>query len=104
MVARIHQSESLRNALHYNENKLKVHSAKLIHSMNYLKDTEQLGFTDKISGLERLAALNERTNVNSLHISLNFDPSEKLNEEKLRAITDAYMQKNRVRPAALPGI
>lgn len=61
--------------------------------MNYLKDTEQLGFTDKISGLERLAALNERTNVNSLHISLNFDPSEKLNEEKLRAITDAYMQK-----------
>lgn len=93
MVAVIHTSHSLRNAIHYNENKLKVQAAKLIHSINYGKDTERLGFTDKINRLEKLAALNERVKVNSLHISLNFDPSEKLPPEKLQQIADSYMQK-----------
>jgi hypothetical protein len=93
MVAVIKASRSLRNALHYNENKLKQEKAVLIHSANYGKDTELLGFSDKIRRLEKLAALNHATKVNSVHISLNFDPSEKISVEKLREIADAYMQK-----------
>src|SRR6266498_4039837 len=93
MVAVINCSSSLRNALHYNENKLKQQTAKLIHSANYGKDTELLGFTDKIGRLEKLAKLNERTKVNSIHISLNFDPSENISVEKLQEISDVYMQK-----------
>jgi hypothetical protein len=42
---------------------------------------------------ERLTSLNERTTTNSLHVSLNFDPSEKLSNEKLQEIAKAYMQK-----------
>jgi hypothetical protein len=93
MVAIIHNSSSLRNALHYNENKVKQGVANLIHSGNYSKDTELLGFSDKINRLERHAALNQQTKVNSVHISLNFDPSDKLNTEKLKEIADVYMQK-----------
>src|ERR1700678_4359906 len=93
MVAVIKPGRSLRNALHYNENKLKLEKAVLIHSANYGKDTDLLGFTDKIRRLEKLAALNQATKVNSVHISLNFDPSEKIPVEKLREIADAYMQK-----------
>ena len=93
MVAIVHQSSSIRNALHYNENKLKQNSAVLIHSGNYPKDTELLGFSDKLNRLERQAALNQRTTVNSVHVSLNFDASEKLSIEKLKQVSDSYMQK-----------
>ena len=57
MVAIIHNSKSLRNALHYNENKVRQGVAKFIHSANYPKDTELLGFNDKIKPLEKLTAL-----------------------------------------------
>lgn len=93
MVAVIKSSASIKNVLHYNENKLKQNVAQLIHSMNYGKDTELLGFTDKIRTLEKLTSLNERTKLNAVHISLNFDPSEKLDKETLQTIADTYMQK-----------
>lgn len=92
MVAVIKSSASIKNVLQYNENKLKQKVAQLIHSMNYGKDTEQLGFTDKIKTLEKLISLNERTKLSAVHISLNFDPSEKLGKETLKKISDIYMQ------------
>jgi hypothetical protein len=93
MVAIIKSSGSLRNVLHYNENKLKQNNAELIHSMNYGKDTEKLGFTDKIKTLEKLTSLNERTKLNAVHITLNFEPSEKLSKETLQKIADDYMKR-----------
>ena len=93
MVAIIHNSSSLRNALYYNENKVKQKVAELLHSGNYLKDTELLGFSDKINRLQKLAALNQQTKINCVHVSLNFDPYDKLSEEKLKEIADVYMQK-----------
>lgn len=91
MVAVIKSSASIKNVLQYNENKLKQNVAQLIHSMNYGKDTEQLGFTDKIRTLEKLTSLNERTKLNAVHISLNFAPSEKLDKETLQKISETYM-------------
>lgn len=93
MVAVIKTSNSIKNALHYNENKLKQGVAQLIHSSGFGRSTERLGFTDKIKTLEKLISLNERTKLNSVHISLNFDPSEKLGQEKLIAIADKYMER-----------
>lgn len=93
MVAVIHNSSSLRNALHYNENKMRQGVAKFIHAGNYSKDAELLGFSDKINRLEKQTALNQQTKVNSVHISLNFDSADKLNTEKLKQIADTYMQK-----------
>ena len=46
--------------LHYKENKTMQNVAQLIHSMNFGKDTEQLGFSDKIRTLEKLTS--ERKN------------------------------------------
>lgn len=93
MVAIVHNSGSLRNALHYNENKVKQNVAECIHSANYPKDTEWLSFKDKINRLEKLTMLNQQTKINSVHISLNFDPSEKLSSDKLKEIVEVYMQK-----------
>ncbi len=93
MVAVIKSTNSIKNALHYNENKLKNEVAKLIHSRGFAKDTEQLGFIDKIRTLEKLTSLNERTKLNAIHISLNFDISEKIPVEKLQQIADTYMDR-----------
>lgn len=93
MVAVIKAGRSLRRALHYNENKVKQQVARLIQAAGYAKDPDQLGFTEKIRRLEKLTELNERTRVNSLHISLNFDPSEKLSDATMRQVADRYMQK-----------
>jgi hypothetical protein len=93
MVAVIKAGKSIRNTLQYNEQKVKLGVAELIHSGNYAKDTDQLGFTDRLKTLQKLIALNEATKVNSVHISLNFDPSEKLPVDKLREIADAYLKK-----------
>lgn len=93
MVAVVNPSKSLRNALHYNEHKVTRNEARLIHSANYAKDTDQLGISDKIKTIQKLQELNQRTTVNTLHISLNFPPGENLSEEQLRKITDSYMDK-----------
>ena len=93
MVAIVHNGSSLKNALHYNENKVKKSVAECIHSMHFPKDTERLSFKDKINRLEKLTMLNQQTKINSVHISLNFDSSDELNDEKLKAIADTYMQK-----------
>lgn len=93
MVARINFVESLRNVMYYNENKLKENAASFIHAANYGKDTDQLRFTDRYKRLEMQAGYNEQAEKKIVHISLNFDPSEKLDKTKLAAIADTYMQK-----------
>ncbi len=93
MVAVIHASSSLRNALNYNEQKVKEQVATCLAAVHYPKDVEDLNFYQKLNRLQNQAALNVRTKVNSVHISLNFDPSEKLSEERLKEIADNYLQK-----------
>ncbi len=91
MVAIIHSSKSLRNALLYNENKVKQKVADFIHAGNYPKDTYLLGFSDKINRMEKLIELNQQTKINSVHISLNFDSRDILNEDILKKISDNYL-------------
>ncbi|MBS1918259.1 MAG: relaxase/mobilization nuclease domain-containing protein [Bacteroidetes bacterium] len=93
MVARIRTGKSIAGALNYNEQKLKEGQAECIAANNFLKDVDEMHFYDKLRHFERLTSLNEQTKVNTLHVSLNFDPSEKLNTNKLRAIAEMYMQK-----------
>jgi hypothetical protein len=93
MVAVIHQSTSLRKILNYNEQKLKAGKAVCLEASGFVKDAADLSFFEKLRRFEKLTQLNQRTRVNSLHISLNFDPSEKLSDERLREIAAAYMDK-----------
>lgn len=93
MVAVIHTSSSLRNVLNYNEQKVKEQVATCLAAVHYPKDVEDLNYYQKLNRLQNQAALNVRAKVNSVHISLNFDPSEKLWEERLKEIADTYLQK-----------
>jgi hypothetical protein len=93
MVARIKQTQSLSNAVNYNEQKVHREKAQCIAAVNYAKDVEQLNFYQKLHRLEHQACLNERVKTNSVHISLNFDAADKLNKEKLEEIAHSYMEK-----------
>lgn len=94
MVVKITSPHSLQRALNYNEKKVQKGQAECIHAGNYLLNPEQLSFHQKMERMAEQNALNQRTQkTNTLHISLNFDPSEKHSNEKLVAIAQAYMEK-----------
>lgn len=93
MVAVIHSSSSLRNILNYNEQKVNAGLAVCLEAAEYPKDVCDLNFCQKLSRLEKLTELNQQTKVNSVHISLNFDSSEQLSEDRLREIAAVYMYK-----------
>jgi hypothetical protein len=93
MVAKITTPKSIEAALNYNEKKVQKGNAVCLHAANYLKDAKEMNFYQKLAGFERLNSLNERATTKTLHVSLNFDPSEKLTENKLLQIASDYMEK-----------
>lgn len=93
MVTVIHSGSSLREALNYNENKVKRGVAECIDAGYYIKSAEDLSYRDKFSRLQKLMDLNARTKVNTLHISLNFAAEDKLDKALLRQIAGAYLDK-----------
>jgi hypothetical protein len=67
--------------------------AECLYAANYLPDASQMNFYQKLCGFERLNSLNERASTKTLHVSLNFDPSERISDKKLVEIANAYMGK-----------
>lgn len=93
MVAKITLPKSIEAALNYNEKKVQKGSAICLQAMNYLKEALEMNFHQKLAGFEQRNSLNERATAKTLHVSLNFDPSEKLSEQKLKQIAKDYMRK-----------
>jgi hypothetical protein len=92
MVAVLKPNRSLKDTFYYNENKLKSGEAVCLLAGNYPREATALTEVDKLAMLQKMAALRPGVAVNSLHISLNFDPSESLSEEKMKVIAREYMQ------------
>ena len=93
MVARVTIPMSIHRALNYNEQKMQKGQAECIYAHNFLKEADKLNFYEKLHHFEQLISLNKRASTNTLHVSLNFDPSEKFDKEKLSEIATVYMQK-----------
>ena len=93
MVAVIHSSSSINRILQYNEQKVKEGLADCMLAASYPKEHDQLSFTQKLNRLKHQVALNENVTRNAMHISLNFDPAEKLSTDQLKDIAGTYMEK-----------
>ena len=93
MVAKIITGKSIRGALLYNENKVAKGKAQLILANGFATDIEKMTFNQKLRRFEYLLMLNPRVKTNTLHISLNFDASEKLDNARMQQISMAYMEK-----------
>lgn len=93
MVAVVKVSSSLSRILNYNENKVAGQKALCLYAGNYPVDSDKLSFRMKQAYLYRQMELNTNVSRNSLHISLNFDPSENwLRNERMTEIARAYMK------------
>ena len=93
MVARIKIGNSLSRGFFYNEHKVKEGVAEFILAGNYPISTEKLSEFQRLNVLQKIASLNENAKVNSVHISLNFDPSEQISQELMKEIAGHYMDK-----------
>jgi Relaxase/Mobilisation nuclease domain len=93
MFAHLGFSQNIQRTLNYNECKVKKGYAECILAENFLKDLDQLSFQDKLGRFKDLMALNERAKVNTMHLSINFHPSDKLNLDQLIEIADIFMDR-----------
>lgn len=93
MVAKVTVPHSINRALNYNEQKVHREKAECLYASGFLKESADLNFYEKQERFEKLNELNKRAATNTLHVSLNFSPSEKLSKEQLVAIAKAYMEK-----------
>ncbi|MCC9073536.1 relaxase/mobilization nuclease domain-containing protein [Flavobacterium sp. F-65] len=93
MVAIIKTGHSIHKVFYYNENKVKENVAECIGAGNYPIDVDKMGLTIKLNRFLKQLELNDNVKRNSVHISINFDPSENHSKEKLIAIADSYMEK-----------
>ena len=80
-------------ALNYNEKKVQNNVAECLHAANYLSEAKNMNFYQKLNGFEMLNNLNNRATTKTIHISLNFDPSEKLSNVTLIEVANVYMEK-----------
>ncbi|MGV8094908.1 MAG: relaxase/mobilization nuclease domain-containing protein [Mangrovibacterium sp.] len=94
MVTVIRVGHSMHRIFNYNENKVKEGMAECIGAENYPLNADEMSLKIKLGYLLKRMELNENVKRNSIHISLNFDPSETgLSGEKLMKIARVYMQK-----------
>lgn len=94
MVAVIKPGHSMHRIFNYNENKVKEGVAECIGAENFPLNADEMSLKIKLGYLLRRTELRENVKRNSVHISLNFDPSEThLGKERLMEIANVYMQK-----------
>jgi hypothetical protein len=92
MVAKIKIGKSIRGILHYNENKVAEGEANLILASGFAGDIEKMSFHNKIKRFQHLTELKPGVKTNALHISLNFEASEKIDNAMMQQIAISYME------------
>jgi hypothetical protein len=93
MFARVNYNRSIRHTLNYNERKMKLGKAECLLAENFLKDPELLSRDDKLYRFTRLNVLNDKAKANTLHISLSFHPTDKIDNELMKELARRYMGK-----------
>lgn len=93
MVAKIESGKSIRGILHYNEDKVELGEAALILASGFAGEIEKKSLVQKVNRFKHLTELNAKVKTNALHISLNFDASDKLDNRKLQQIAAEYMER-----------
>jgi hypothetical protein len=90
VVAKISIGKTIARVIRYNEQKVKNGQARLLQMGGFA--VKNLTVAEKISSFERWQQLNIRTKTNTVHISLNFSPKDKVDEFTLQKIATDYMK------------
>lgn len=92
MVARVVPTKDMRQTLFYNEEKLEQQKALFLGAFNYWQEDAELSFDDKLHRFRNLSVLNERSQAQTIHLSLNFHPDDQLADKKMRQIAAEFMK------------
>lgn len=92
MVARLARGTNITSALQYNERKVARGKAECLYAHQFIIPANELNFHAKQKTFDKYNSLNQRTHINTVNISLNFHPQEKLASEKLITIARFYMK------------
>lgn len=84
---------TINRALNYNEQKVQKGKAICIGEGNMILPADCMNFYQKLDVFENRLQLNQRASTKTIHISLNFDPSENHSAEKLKRIAEEYMNR-----------
>ena len=84
-------SHSISRSLSYNENKIRLGKVACISTANFLKDTSRQTPEYRLHCFQRRMELNDQVKTNQ-HITLNFDPTDQLSDERMKQIADFYMK------------
>ncbi|WP_222165876.1 relaxase/mobilization nuclease domain-containing protein [Edaphocola aurantiacus] len=76
----------------YNERKVERAEASLLMAVGFGRDAGDLSFKSKLDRFQKLTGQNQRTQTNTLHISLNFSRQDVLDDELLCRLASDYMQ------------
>jgi hypothetical protein len=93
MVAKIESGKGMRGILHYNEDKVLAGTAQLILASGFAGDIDKMSLVQKLNRFKHLTDLNAKVKTNALHISLNFDASDKPDNARLQKIATEYMER-----------
>ena len=74
MYAKIRISKNIKNVLYYHEEKISKGQAHCLYAGNFIKDLNDLTWSDKVYHFQRLSSLNDGVRRPIVHISLNFHP------------------------------
>lgn len=90
MVAKIITGKAVDGAVRYNENKVEKGKARLLEMKGFAVKNLTIG--GKIKVFKDLQNLNKRTKTNTVHISLNFSPKDRLDHVKIGGVVSDYMK------------
>lgn len=93
MVCKVRSGKNIKGALNYNEHKVRDGVAECIGASSFVGEPQDLRFYDKLARFNQLIEKNARAKTNCVHISLNFDVSEKQSQTKLNEIATTYMDR-----------
>ncbi|WP_259069484.1 relaxase/mobilization nuclease domain-containing protein [Mucilaginibacter sp. X4EP1] len=93
MVTKIVSGKSIKGALHYNEDKVANGEASLLMASGFAADVQDMNIAQKNQRFENLTMLNGHVKTNALHITLNFDSSDKLTGQQYQQIASAFMER-----------
>ena len=96
MIAKINSGASVFGAIEYNREKVKKAHATVIFQHNMMENytgNPDLDLHFALRSFESYLAANQRTEKPVVHISLNPDPKDSLNDEQYAQLASDYMEK-----------
>lgn len=93
MVAKINRSANLYGALKYNEDKVNKENAAILFTNRMIENgNPDNRMRDLLKSFEPYLLANQNTEKHTIHISLNPDPNDILNDDTYRKLAEDYMR------------